>query len=231
MYDQETGLYYLQSRYYNPSWGRFINADRLINNTDIIGTNLFSYCANNPVINSDPNGQLLISAFVGGVIGGIAGAFSAAYNGDSVLAGFVTGAASGALMGVAAELLVGSALAYVACATVCSSIAGVGNIANQCWNYKIDKRPALQNKANTGGFLEEYPTFTDTVNRQSVFAAMGSAAAFAPLSAAAGVALGDIVNGATSGLEQVTVEIIVSLTTSGNLSMPQSITETILSIL
>jgi len=26
-YDTETGLYYLQSRYYNPEWGRFINAD------------------------------------------------------------------------------------------------------------------------------------------------------------------------------------------------------------
>ena len=27
VYDTETGLYYLQSRYYNPGWGRFINAD------------------------------------------------------------------------------------------------------------------------------------------------------------------------------------------------------------
>ena len=27
-YDVETGLYYLQSRYYNPEWGRFINADK-----------------------------------------------------------------------------------------------------------------------------------------------------------------------------------------------------------
>ena len=27
VYDVETGLYYLRSRYYNPLWGRFINTD------------------------------------------------------------------------------------------------------------------------------------------------------------------------------------------------------------
>jgi RHS repeat-associated protein len=31
-YDTETGLYYLQSRYYNPEWGRFINANALLGN-------------------------------------------------------------------------------------------------------------------------------------------------------------------------------------------------------
>ena len=40
-YDTETGLYYLQSRYYDPQWGRFINADHLIDNNSIIGSNLF----------------------------------------------------------------------------------------------------------------------------------------------------------------------------------------------
>ena len=30
VYDTETGLYYLNSRYYNPVWGRFINADNQI---------------------------------------------------------------------------------------------------------------------------------------------------------------------------------------------------------
>ena len=151
------------------------------------------------------------------------------------MAGFVTGAASGALMGVAAELLAGSAIAYIACATVCSAIAGVANIANQYWNYKIDKNASLQSNGGTmvdsGEFPEAYPSFSDVVNRQSVFAAMGSAALFTPMAAAAGVAFGDIASGAASGLEQVTVEIIVSLTTSGNLSMLQAITETILSIL
>ena len=47
-YDAETGLYYLQSRYYNPTWGRFINADEYINaNGDIIGFNLLAHCKMN----------------------------------------------------------------------------------------------------------------------------------------------------------------------------------------
>ena len=48
-YDTETGLYYLQSRYYNPEWGRFINADAVIDNSSIIGANLYTYCLNNSV--------------------------------------------------------------------------------------------------------------------------------------------------------------------------------------
>ena len=58
-YDVETGLYYLQSRYYDPETGRFINAD----DTAYIGydsspltTNIFAYCANNPVSKVDYGG-------------------------------------------------------------------------------------------------------------------------------------------------------------------------------
>ena len=50
MYDVETGLYYLRSRYYNPVWQRFINADSLVCN------NMFYYCYNSPIIISDING-------------------------------------------------------------------------------------------------------------------------------------------------------------------------------
>ncbi|HAL74157.1 MAG TPA: hypothetical protein DCM45_03570, partial [Clostridiales bacterium] len=49
-FDTETGLYYLQSRYYNPDWGRFVNADGQLNpGTSLLGLNMFAYCANNPV--------------------------------------------------------------------------------------------------------------------------------------------------------------------------------------
>ena len=58
VYDQETGLYYLQSRYYNPQWGRFINADSLIVINATLGGNLFAYCYNNPVNLSDHTGQI-----------------------------------------------------------------------------------------------------------------------------------------------------------------------------
>ena len=57
-YDNETGFYYLNSRYYDPSSGRFLDADVYIDgNGDIIGFNLFAYCGNNPVMGYDPSGR------------------------------------------------------------------------------------------------------------------------------------------------------------------------------
>jgi len=57
IFDEDSGLYYLQSRYYNPEWGRFINADKICNNSTILGNNIFIYCDNNPIVKSDPNGN------------------------------------------------------------------------------------------------------------------------------------------------------------------------------
>lgn len=54
-WDTESGLYYLNSRYYSPELCRFISADSQING-DILGTNLFAYCSNNPVNRTDDQG-------------------------------------------------------------------------------------------------------------------------------------------------------------------------------
>jgi len=63
-YDEETKLYYLNSRYYNPEWGRFINADGIIGaNKDILGYNLYAYVGNNPINNSDDNGHFFKKAW------------------------------------------------------------------------------------------------------------------------------------------------------------------------
>ena len=58
-YDAETGFYYLQSRYYDPEIGRWINADGQISGVggDIRGYNLFAYCFNNPVNMDDQTGN------------------------------------------------------------------------------------------------------------------------------------------------------------------------------
>ena len=57
-YDTETGWYYLQTRYYDPEVGRFINADGYVSTGQgIIGNNMFAYCGNNPVMHSDPSGN------------------------------------------------------------------------------------------------------------------------------------------------------------------------------
>jgi hypothetical protein len=62
-------LYYLQSRYYNPEWGRFINADKIVGETgDLISHNMFAYCKNNPVNMEDQHGDIanvIVGAFIG----------------------------------------------------------------------------------------------------------------------------------------------------------------------
>ena len=58
VYDEENGLYYLRSRYYNPVRGRFISADTLLGHVGTLGShNLFAYCSNMPVENKDPDGM------------------------------------------------------------------------------------------------------------------------------------------------------------------------------
>ena len=107
-YDNETGLYYVSSRYYDPEIGRFINADT----TDILTAtpmgltdkNLFAYCDNNPVMRADHGGDfwhIVVGAAVGALIGGVVKAVSNAIEGKSLTDGLATamlaGAASGAL--------------------------------------------------------------------------------------------------------------------------------------
>ena len=59
VYDTEFGLYYLQSRYYNPTLGRFINADAFTSTGQgLLGNNMFVYCLNNPICLRDSNGQI-----------------------------------------------------------------------------------------------------------------------------------------------------------------------------
>lgn len=53
-YDSETGLYYLNARYYDPEVGRFINVDETLAG----GYNLFEYCYNNPIKNCDLYGNI-----------------------------------------------------------------------------------------------------------------------------------------------------------------------------
>ena len=73
-YDNETKLYYLNSRYYNPEWGRFVNADRFIStDTGLLGFNMYAYCNNEPILRKDYSGSLFglvlgMYAVIAGVI-------------------------------------------------------------------------------------------------------------------------------------------------------------------
>ena len=67
VYDWETGLYYLQSRYYDPEIGRFINADAYAaTGQGLTGNNMFAYCGNNPVMGYDPTGLINWKGVVAG---------------------------------------------------------------------------------------------------------------------------------------------------------------------
>ena len=121
-YDTETGLYYLQSRYYNADWGRFINADDVIAETGrLISSNMFTYCMNNPVNMADPDGNIawwIVGGAIGTVAGGIAGAIISYKTTGKVNWRYVAGGAvAGALVGSGAGALAQSAY---------DSISGVG---------------------------------------------------------------------------------------------------------
>ena len=73
-YDNEIGMYYLQSRYYNPVVGRFVNGDSVeilkISLGSLFGTNLYAYTANSPVNDKDDSGDVLAN-IISGVIGAL----------------------------------------------------------------------------------------------------------------------------------------------------------------
>ena len=106
-YDAETGFYYLQSRYYDPEIGRFINADSYASTdaTGLLSTNMFAYCENDPVNGSDPNGEwihIAIGSAMGAVTSIITGYASAKQAGKDyslfmAVTDGLSGAASGAL--------------------------------------------------------------------------------------------------------------------------------------
>ena len=120
-YDDDLGLYYLNSRYYDSHTGRFINADGQLNDS-LLGYNLFAYCGNNPVMYTDPEGTfifstaiiigIIVGAIIGGTIGGIyayneaseAGATGwelVGYTTLGILSGGTVGAFAGGFLGYA----------------------------------------------------------------------------------------------------------------------------------
>ena len=109
-YDWETGFYYLQSRYYDPTVARFINADGYASaGQELLGKNMFAYCKNNPITMVDDSGSFALTAAfvtnatvvaVSAIIAGVSNAISTAVTGgsmkDCLIAG-VAGAIGGAI--------------------------------------------------------------------------------------------------------------------------------------
>ncbi len=68
-YDTETGYYYLNSRYYDPITGRFLNPEPNVDisgfdsGAGLLGYNVYAYCKNNPVMYLDYTGEAVVSSF------------------------------------------------------------------------------------------------------------------------------------------------------------------------
>ena len=117
VYDEETGFYYLQSRYYNPEVGRFISADVLLSTGQgVIGHNAYAYCLNNPVNREDSNGNWSMPNWLKVTIGAVA------------LVGAV--ALTVATGGGAAAVAVGVAKVVGSVAVSTAVSAGVGYLEN-----------------------------------------------------------------------------------------------------
>jgi len=135
-YDAETGFYYVNSRYYDPGVGRFLNADTvsyLGANGDLTSFNLFSYCGNNPVNRIDFAGQYWTTVweYLKTVVAEISNAMTAYAPAYAVCGGLVV--ADGP---IPVGDLVGAAVATVI--TACAVAEGVSGTNKKIIGYIPD---------------------------------------------------------------------------------------------
>ena len=109
-YDQETGLYYLNSRYYNSFLRRFINIDDVITGQGILACNIYIYCGNNPISRIE-NGNFWLTLGLMAACGLISAGAKVVENiatgedpGKGILAAGITGFIAGAFAAPAVGL-------------------------------------------------------------------------------------------------------------------------------
>ena len=121
-YDTETGYYYLNSRYYDPVTGRFLNADNAVSGTgeSVQGYNLYAYCFNNPVNMDDRTGnwpswatKLVAAVAVVAVVAAVAAITVATAGAGTAAAVIAVGAAKGAAIGLVTGAAIGAGTAAV----------------------------------------------------------------------------------------------------------------------
>ena len=146
IYDDETGLYYLKSRYYDPITGRFLNADDtcyLGFTETTLATNIFAYCENNCINSVDRNGTNAIALQF--VNMSLAGALS------GIIASITT-----SLISVKAALL-SSWLPILCIAAVTVAIVGIVYTVHKVHSLMAAANKvisAVKSKVNSGGIRE-----------------------------------------------------------------------------
>jgi RHS repeat-associated protein len=81
--DPETGLLYLNARYYDPALGRFMSPDDWDPTKPGVGTNRYAYAGNDPVNKSDPNGHNWLSDALSAIGNAISNAISSIFGGGN----------------------------------------------------------------------------------------------------------------------------------------------------
>ena len=128
-YDRDNNLYYLLTRYYDPTIGQFISPDSFeyLDPETINGINLYAYCGFNPVDNVDPTGEEEMPDWVKWLIGGVVilglGIATIATGGAAAgVAGFiVAGAFKGAVIGAVSGSLISGTIGGIT-----SAVSGDG---------------------------------------------------------------------------------------------------------
>ena len=147
----ESGLYYLQSRYYNPEIGRFINADSLVSTGQgVLGYNMFAYCGNNPVNRDDSTGQfwnIVAGAVTGAVISATIQVVTNLLCGKEWHDGVALAVASGAITGGFAA----TGVPILGQAAISGSVSAIAEAIYQCGN-EDDFDPISVGAAFVGGF-------------------------------------------------------------------------------
>ena len=147
-YDTETGFYYLQSRYYDPTVRRFLNVDsQLAGTAQVQGYNLFSYCLNNPVNFSDPTGHWPDwGTLLGGVVTVLVGV-------AAVAAVVGTGGAATPLvaLGLASIGAAGLGTIGFGCSEIVESFTGQNPIRNAIGSSAYDTAKTASTLISAGG--------------------------------------------------------------------------------
>jgi RHS repeat-associated protein len=135
--DADTGLVYMQQRYYEPVAGRFLSVDPVTTSTkDGEGFNRFAYANNNPYKYVDPDGRWGVAgAIYGAIAGGTGGFVSSGSSFREKAVGVVTGALAGGAVGFVAP----QTSHFVGLATASAVASAAGQASGSASNAAIDK--------------------------------------------------------------------------------------------